>query len=155
MPAPTAERAVGQRLKMAGRPQARILTNFIVVLAVLECLGWAFALAFASGFLTIYVELTEAPNELFLNPEVRGIVVFSVLLLNVAGTVAFLFRGGGYGVVFLAAVQMVNTAATLAHSLHNYLQLVVELRLSAVPAFTLLLLVVLQVSLRRPTSACS
>jgi hypothetical protein len=155
MPAPTAERAEGQELKMAGRPQARILTNFIVVLAVLECLGWAFAFAFASGFLTIYVALTVAPNELFLNPEFRSIVVSSVLLLNIAGTMAFLFRGGGYGVPLLAAVQVVNIGATLGHSLHNYVQLLLELRLSAIPAFTLLLLLVLQVAVRRPLRASS
>jgi len=97
---------------MAGWTPKQILIGAIVVLAMLDCLGWAIATFYSwllrdAGFFEPLSAGQVAENTQF------AVIVSAVLLLNVAGTLAFIFSNGGYGLPVLAVVQGVDLVATL------------------------------------------
>ena len=115
----------------------------ITVLAVLECLGWALGAFFSWMFrgLAIFQPLT--PDQLSQNTEF-AVLVSVMLVINVAGAIAFVFRRGGYGLPALAVVQVVDVALiVLIFVWRSTEPLIGSLEFSVPPAFTLLLLAVL------------
>jgi hypothetical protein len=128
---------------MAQWTPKQILIGVITVLAILECLGWAVG-AFSSWLfrgLAFFEPLT--PDQLSQNTEF-AVLVSMMLLVNVAGALAFIFSRNGYGLPALALVQVADVAVTVLIFVWRSTEPVSgSLEFSLLPAFTLLLLAVL------------
>ncbi len=129
---------------MAGWTPKQILSGSIVVLAMLECLGWAIG-TFYNWILRDANFFGPPPTaaEVSVNTQF-AVLVSLILILNVAGTLAFILRSGGYGLPVLAAAQAADILGTIffiyvrgASPKWTFLEV------GAVPILSLLLLAVL------------
>ena len=139
---------------MAGWTHKQILIGITVVLAMIDCAGWAVSTLLIWWFRTAGFFEPLTPEQLSVNTQF-AVVVSALLVLNIAGALAFILARGGYGPV-LAVVQVVDIVATL---------ILVNVRAStpppastmaelvAVPTAALVLMAVLWRGARPPTSS--
>jgi hypothetical protein len=116
----------------------------IVLLAILNCLGWAIACLFNWSLRTGdpfgYVYTSERVSQ---NTQV-AVVVSAALILTIAGTIAFIARPNGFGLPLLAVVQAADVVAILVRMNLQIPDAWSEsLVFSVAPAFTLLVIAML------------
>jgi len=141
---------------MAGWTRKQILIGITVALAMIDCAGWAVSTLLIWWFRTAGFFEPLTPEQLSVNTQF-AVVVSALLVLNIAGALAFILTRGGYGLPVLALVQAVDIVATV---------ILVNMRAStpppastmaelvAVPTAALVLLAVLWRGVRPPTSSC-
>lgn len=134
---------------MAARTPKQILIGAIIALTILECLGLALGASMSWYFRTFAVFEPLTPGELSQNTAF-AILVSVMLLINVAGTLAFAFSRESYGVPALAVIQAADIAVTVVIMVWRSTEpLLDSLEFSAAPAITLVLLAVLGRSFQR------
>ena len=133
---------------MAGWTPKQILIGVITVLAVLECLGWALGASMSWHFRSLAIFEPLTPDQLSENTEF-AIILSVMLVINVAGILAFIFSHDSYGLPTLAVIQAADIAVTVVTFVWRTTELLLGLEFSVPPALTLLLLATLWRSFRR------
>jgi hypothetical protein len=118
--------------------QRHVLVTAISLLSVIECFGWGGACAvsflYRAGdpFGPAYSSDQVAHNTAI------AVVVTLLLILNLAGTFAFVLRIGSFWLTFPAAVQVVNIVAVIVLLIIQSNGSSAALLVMALPAITLL-----------------
>jgi hypothetical protein len=134
---------------MGARTPRQILIGAIVALASIECLGWALGTIGSWRFRTLAVFEPLTPDQLSENTEF-AILLSVVLVINVAGILAFIFRRDSYGLPTLAVIQAADIAVTVVTFVWRSSEpLLGSLEFSVPPAGILVLLAMLRRSVPR------
>jgi len=129
---------------MARWTPKQILIGTIVAAAMLECLGWATG-TFYNWILRDANFFGPPPTAVEVSVNTQfALIVSLMLVLNVAATVAFIFRSAGYGRLVLAAVEGCDIVATIVLTdVRGTSPLWTSVLIGAAPVLTLLLLAIL------------
>ena len=130
-------------MSLAGYTPKQILIGAIVVMAMLNCLGWAIATFYAWLLRDASFFEPLAAEQVTENTQF-AVLVTAVLIANIAGTLGFTLNTLGYGLPFLMVIQAADVIATpVLLNLHGSPPLSTTLLLTAGPAFVLLSLAIL------------